>query len=126
MKKKIIGTAVAVILALAMVFVYLHFGEKTAEGSKNVTVEITSQSGEVTTYDVETDALYLVEVMEEIEALTFTIDDGMILTVNGETADYNVNGAYWALYVNGEYGNYGADRQPVTDGDVFGITYTVA
>ena len=126
MKKKIIGTAVAVILALAMVFVYLNFSEQTAEGSKNVTVEITSQSGEVTTYDVETEALYLIEVMEEIEALTFTIDEGMIMTVNGETADYNVNGAYWALYVNGEYGNYGADRQPVADGDVFGITYTVA
>ena len=124
--KKILGTAVVVILALAMVFVYLHFGEKTADGSKNVTVEITSQSGEVTTYDVETDALYLIEVMEEIEALTFTVDDGMIMTVNGETADYNVNGAYWALYVNGEYGNYGADKQPVADGDVFGITYTVA
>ena len=124
--KKILGTAVAVILALAMVFVYLHFGEKTADGSKNVTVEVTSQSGEVTTYDVETDALYLMEVMEEIEALTFTVDDGMIMTVNGETADYNVNGAYWALYVNGEYGNYGADKQPVADGDVFGITYTVA
>ena len=124
--KKILGTAVAVILAVVMVFVYLHFGEKTAEGSKNVTVEVTSQSGEVTTYDVETDALYLIEVMEEIEELTFTVDEGMIMTVNGETADYNVNGAYWALYVNGEYGNYGADKQPVADGDVFGITYTVA
>lgn len=124
--KKILGTAVAVILALAMVFVYLNFGEQTAEGSKAVTIEVTSQSGEVTTYNVETDALYLIEVMEEIEALTFTVDDGMIMTVNGETADYNVNGAYWALYVNGEYGNYGADKQPVADGDLFGITYTAA
>lgn len=124
--KKILGTSVVVILAVVMVFVYLHFGQKTADGSKNVTVEVTSQSGEVTSYDVETDALYLVEVMAEIEELTFTLDDGMIMTVNGETADYNVNGAYWALYVNGEYGNYGADKQPVADGDVFGITYTAA
>ena len=46
-------------------------------------------------------------------------------TVNGLTADYAVDGAYWSIYVNGEYGNYSADQQPVADGDVYGLVYTV-
>ena len=40
-------------------------------------------------------------------------------SVNGVTADYSTTGTYWAIYVNGEYGQYGIDQQPVNDGDVF-------
>ena len=47
----------------------------------------------------------------------------MISTINGEVADYNINGAYWSFYVNGEYCNYGIDTQPVADGDAFVIAY---
>ena len=50
----------------------------------------------------------------------------MISTINGETADYATDGAYWALYVNGEYGMYGADSQPVADGDKYTWTYEKA
>ena len=46
-------------------------------------------------------------------------------TVNGLTADYAEDGAYWSIYVNGEYGSYSADQQPVADGDVYGLVYTV-
>ena len=42
-----------------------------------------------------------------------------------EVSDYAVDGAYWSIYVNGEYGNYSADQQPVADGDVYGLVYTV-
>ena len=49
-----------------------------------------------------------------------------IHTVNGLRADYDTDGAYWALYVNGEYGQYGADTQPVTDGDTYTWVYEKA
>ena len=48
-----------------------------------------------------------------------------IETVNGLTADYDANGAYWSIYVNGEYGQYGADAQPVADGDAFSLVYEI-
>ena len=124
--KKIIGIAFALLLVVTLVFAYVSFREEAVEGDKTVTIEVTAQSGEVTTYTVNTDALYLQEAMEEADGLTFSITDGMIITVNGERAEYNADGAYWALYVNGEYGNYGADKQPVNDGDLFGIVYTAA
>ena len=50
----------------------------------------------------------------------------MIEEINGEQAIYAVDGAYWALYVNGEYGNYGADSQPLADGDTYTWTYELA
>ena len=46
-----------------------------------------------------------------------------IVTVNGETVDYNQNGSYWAISVNGEYVIYRADAQSVHDGDRFDFIY---
>ena len=46
-----------------------------------------------------------------------------LYTVNGLTADFTTGNAYWAIYVNGEYGSYGLSQQPVTDGDIYAIVY---
>ena len=48
-----------------------------------------------------------------------------INSINKLEAKYDDNGAYWAIYVNGEYGQYGADAQPVNDGDVFRFAYEI-
>ena len=68
-------------------------------------------------------------IFDEIDDLTVegTVGDyGLYIdSVNGVLADYAADGAYWSIYVNGEYGNYSADMQPVADGDVFGLVYTV-
>jgi len=78
---------------------------------------------------VHTDAEYLAQVFDEVDGLTVegdTTEYGLyITTVNDVTADYNVDGAYWAIYVNGDYGMYGADQQPVTDGDKYTLKYEV-
>jgi hypothetical protein len=78
-------------------------------------------------YEVHTDAEYLRQVMEEsdMEFSGTESDYGMMVeTVNGVTADYNADGAYWAFYVDGEYCNYGIDSQPVEDGESYQIIYT--
>ena len=79
---------------------------------------------------MKTDAEYLRQAMEEADGLTFSGAESeygmMVDTVNGERADYSLDGAYWSFYVNGEYCNYGIDTQPVLDGDAFAITYTLA
>jgi len=48
-----------------------------------------------------------------------------IISINGLTPDYEKDGAYWSIYVNGEYGQYGADAQPVADGDTYRFAYEV-
>ena len=40
--------------------------------------------------------------------------------VNGIKADDSKK-TYWAIYVNGDYSQYGADSQPVNDGDAYAL-----
>lgn len=129
-KKLFIAGGVLVLLIAALAAIYAVFGAKPVTGSKSVTIEVVSQSQESTIYELQTEAEFLKQAMEEAEGLTFSGTEGpyglMIDTVNGEKADYNTNGAYWSFYVNDEYCNYGIDAQPVMDGDRFTIAYTAA
>ncbi|MBR6917228.1 MAG: DUF4430 domain-containing protein [Clostridia bacterium] len=91
-----------------------------------VTVEVTDDKGEVTSKEFTTSAATLADLL-----LSEKIAEGedseyglYITTVNGITADYNTDGAYWALYKNGEYMMTGADGETLTDGAVYGLVYT--
>ena len=126
--KKALAAAALVLLAAVMAFVYVTFREQAVSGSKAITIAVVNSAAQETTYSLKTDAEFLLGAMEEAEGLTFSGTEGayglMIDTVNGETADYNVDGAYWGFFVNGEYCNYGVSEQPVQDGDAFTIAYT--
>ncbi len=129
-KKVLIGVVALAVAAVLMAVVYFALREKPVEGSKAITIQVVDDEQKSVTYEVKTDAEYLRQAMEEAEGLEFSGTEGeygmMVITVNGVTADYNVNGAYWSFYVNDEYCNYGIDTQPVLDGDAFRIEYTPA
>lgn len=128
-KKLIIGIVVLVAVVAIFAVVYALCKPGTSKGAKAVTIEVTDNNQQTTSYKVNTDAEYLSEVFDEIDDLVVegTVSEyGLYIdTINGVTADYNVDGSYWAIYVNGEYGMYGADQQPVADGDTYGLVYTV-
>lgn len=132
MKKKLIGIGALLVLVAAMVFAYSTFKEKPVEGSKAVTLEVVNSKEESVVYELQTDAEFLIEVMDEAEEQGFTYEgeEGqyglMINSVNGESAVYENDGAYWGFFVNDEYCNYGVSEQPVEDGDAFAIVYTLA
>lgn len=129
--KKVIVAAVVLIAAIAVFSgIYFLFGAKPVAGSKAITIEVVDDRQGTTAYQLQTDAEFLRQAMEETENLSFSGTESeygmMVDTVNGLTADYNTNGAYWSFYVNGDYCNYGIDSQPVLDGDNFSIRYTLA
>ena len=128
-KKAVIGIAALIAIIAVFAIIYVAFREKPVEGNKAITIEVVDNEEKTTTYKVKTDAEYLRQAMEEADGLTFSgtesDDYGMMVdTVNGITADYNIDGSYWAFYVNGDYGKYGIDLQPVEDGDIFSIIYS--
>lgn len=127
-KNLIIGAAVMIFLIALFAVVFVLFRPKAAQGAKSITIEVVDNNAASTVYDVHTDAEYLRQAMEEADGLEFSGTESeygmMVETVNGVTADYNVDQSYWGFYVNGEYCNYGIDTQPVTDGDAFRIVYT--
>ena len=126
-QKKIIIIAVVILAALIAVFAIVYAVKKPAAkaGSKDIKIEVTGSTGDTSEYELITDAQFLKDAMDELAAngsgFTYSGTDGdygiMVEVINGESAVYEKDGAYWALYVNGEYGQYGADAQPVADGD---------
>lgn len=127
-KKKIIGIIAFILFAMVLIAAYFIFRPSASNDQKSITIEVVNSKKDTTSYDVTTDAQFLREAMEETDGLEFSGEEGeygiMLSTVNGETADFEKDGAYWSIMVNDEYGNYGIDQQPLTDGDVYQIVYT--
>ncbi|MBE5853575.1 MAG: DUF4430 domain-containing protein [Lachnospiraceae bacterium] len=113
-----------------MTLVHGTFSEKAVKGGKNISVEVIGNEKEAVRYELSTNQEYLLGALQEIEELEMESEDGpygpMLLSINGEFAEFNTNGAYWAFYVNDGYCNYGVAEQPVEDGDAFQIVYTPA
>lgn len=128
--KKIMAGVIALIAAIGLfIGVYMNFKPQAEAGGKNITIEVIDDAGKSTMYEVATDAEYLREAFEDADGLEVLGDEsefGLTITsVNGLEADFNVDSAYWNIMVNGEYGQYGADSQIVTDGDAFQLVYVI-
>lgn len=127
-KKIAAAAAVLVAAAVLLCVIYVKFTPKPAAGDKHITIEVVDDQETSVSYSVDTDARYLREALEETEGLTVEGTESeyglMVETVNGVTADYESDGAYWAFYVDGEYCSYGVDQQPVEDGQAYRIVYT--
>ena len=127
-KKIVIGLVAMVAVIALLVGAYAMFGPKTTLGAKAITIEVIGNEQKSTVYEVNTDAEYLRQAMEEAKGLEFSGTESeyglSLMTVNGITADFNVDSSYWSIMVNGEYGMFGIDSQPVTDGDQYQLIYT--
>lgn len=126
--KKLWLLLIPVVLVILLGVIYFAAKPKATVGGKHISITVVDNTGASTSYEVDTDAEYLRQAMEEADGLSFSGDEseyGMMVTeVNGVVADYNVDASYWAFYINGEYCEYGIDSQPITDQDAFSIEYT--
>ena len=97
--------------------------------TKNITIEVIDNEQKSTVYELNTDAEFLRDAMEEAEGLEFTGTESeyglMVESVNGVVADFSVDCSYWGFYVDGEYCMSGIDTQPVENGQAFQIIYTI-
>ena len=126
-KKGWLGLIALVLAAALMLGVYLGTRPETEAGGKAFTVLVVHKDGGEKTFSYVTDAEYLGTVLLEQELIqgeggTYGL---MISTVDGETADWNVDRSYWALYVGEEYATTGVDMTPVTDGAEYRLVYTI-
>lgn len=94
-------------------------------GAKTVTVAVKVEEQSVT-FTLKTDEEYLGDALIEHELIAG--EEGpyglYVKQVNGITADYDTDGAYWALIKDGDYCSYGVDSAKLTDGDSYEIVYT--
>ncbi len=123
----IIGISAIIVCIICFALVYLRFSPKpSTSGQKAYTLKVSDGNKDVQ-YSGKTDTEYLSGLMDELKNSddfdyeSFVGDYGMYITsVNGIKADDSQK-TYWAIYVNGEYGQYGADSQPVNDGDTYAL-----
>lgn len=124
-KKLILAVIALVVLVAVMVTVFVLTKPETQQGAKAFTVTVVHKDGSTKEFSYRTDAEYLGPVLVEkglIEGSEgpygLTVD-----AVDGETADWEKDNAYWALYIGEEYATTGIDSTPVYDGSTFKLVY---
>ncbi len=126
-KKTLIVVVVLALVIGAMVWLWLGSREKTIEGGKAITVTVVHSDGSGKDFSYNTNAEYLGEVILG-EGLVEGVEGpyGLeIHAVDGETASWEENQSYWALYEGEEYAMTGADGVVLTDGGVYKLVYTI-
>lgn len=129
--KKILSLILCFVLVLSLAacgtpdsqqeFTPVTDGETIGEGAKTFPLEITDKDGNTVHVTINTDeetvgaALLALNLVEGEDS-----DFGLyVKTVNGITADYDVDGTYWAFFINGEYAMTGVDQTPIVDGETY-------
>ena len=100
----------------------------TAPDSETVTitVTVTDDKGQAKDFEIKTDADNLGDALVANGLVEGDVGDyGLyIKVVDGLRADYDLDGAYWAISKDGEYLMTGADSTPIADGEHYELTYT--
>ena len=126
--KKLFVIALALVVVVgALLGVYMATRPETAAGTKTITVTVVHGDGAAKDFTYHTDEEYLGPVLlaEGLVVGEMGPYGLMISAVDGEEAVWEVNSAYWALFVGDEYATSGADTTPVYDGSVFKLEYTI-
>lgn len=102
--------------------------EDTAPVGVSFTVVVTDLDGTETTFEYTSDAASVGEALLAEGLIAGDESDyGLyVTTVNGITADWATENAYWAFYINGEYAQTGVDATEITEGAVYSLTKTVS
>lgn len=125
-KKIVFATAFALLIAL-FAGLYTFTRPVPVSGEKTIHVQVIHKDKSQTDFTYETREEYLAPVLTNSGLVKG--EQGpygfFILEVDGERADYNLDGAYWALYIGEDYATSGADATPIHDGDRFRLVYTL-
>ena len=92
--------------------------EVLGEGETMFLFTVVDKDGNETNYEIHTDKEVVGEALLDLELIAGEDGDfGLyVKTVNGITADYDVDQTYWAFYVDGEYAMSGVDATEIEDG----------
>ena len=126
--KKLVLIAVAAVALIAVLLgIWMVSRPETAAGAKEITVTVVHKDGTSKDFVYNTDEEYLGPVLiTEGLAVGEEGPYGLVISaVDGETADWNVDQSYWALYVGEEYATTGADGIVLKDGGIYKLVYTI-
>ena len=89
--------------------------------AKVITVDVVDGDGNEVSCEVKTDKTVVGDALLDLGLIAG--ENGQyglyVKTVNGITADYDVNGTYWAFYIDGEYAMSGVDVTDIVEGSTY-------
>lgn len=97
------------------------------EGATTFYFNVIDLDGSETRFQINTDAATVGEALIAVDLIAGEEGEfGLYVTsVNGITADWDTEKAYWAFYIDGEYALSGVDSTAVTAGAVYTFEKTV-
>ena len=95
--------------------------EVLGEGETMFLFTVVDKDGNETNFEIHTDKETVGDALLELELIAGDVGDfGLyVKTVNGITADYDVDQTYWAFYVDGEYAMSGVDATNIEEGKTY-------
>ena len=132
-KNKLFASVLCMVLIVAMALSMTACTNNNASDDANVgqeqaqvaeqsfTFEVVDKDGNTETFSITTDKSTVGEALLEEGLIAGENGQyGLFVTeVNGIVADYNVDGTYWAFYVDGAYASSGVDTTDVVDGSTY-------
>ena len=122
--KKVLS--ISVLCALLISFALLMVGCGLPEGGTTetelaFTLEVVHLDGTANSFEVKTYQKILADALLEKGYISgYESQYGLTIeTVDGEKLDWETSGAYWAVYVNGEYSMVGVSSIYVEDGATY-------
>lgn len=118
--KRIIAFLLVLTMALALV--------ACGNSGKAFTVVVADQDGSETTFNYTSKAATVGEALLAEGLIAGEDSDWglMVNTVNGITADWATENAYWAFFIDGEYAQTGVSETELTDGATYRFEKTVS
>ena len=91
------------------------------EGATVFYFNVVDKDGNETKFEIHTDKTIVGDALQELGLIEGEQGDyGLyVKKVNGITADYNVDGTYWAFYVGDDYGMTGVDLTEIQAGATY-------
>lgn len=124
--KKTLIAVIAVVAVLAILLGIYFIARPTAtEGEKTFTLTVV-HSDSTKDFTITSDEEFLAHALIAEGIINDEgIETGMYFTVDGETASWEENQSYWAIYIGDEYATVGMNDLPIEDGAVYKLEYTI-
>ena len=127
-KKLIIAAVIFALVICVFAAAFALTRPDAVDGQKTIAVEVVHSDGSSKNFEYTTQLENLGDVL--VENKLIVAEDGpyglYITHVDDERAVYELDGAYWCLYVGDEMATLGVTDTLIQDGDSYKLVYTAA